>query len=625
MKYFSHVVFLLLLFVFLGCTSVQQANAVTNNKSSLSYNVTSVMTGNVKFKDNATVNFSGNGQLKNATITGKNIKVVANGATQIFNNCNFSNATLVNSSLTGRNFGLKSDMKSRSRSVTYKGLRWNINERYGSDNTQAWQMLAQCLTGSNNVTVTLNGDFYSPIRVPSVTITKARNLQISGIATLIMGLKFVDCANCQLHDLNFVGLHTAHDFPPIYSSAPTAANGINYSKANSYNCVADGLAPCGLAGDGIQIVAATADPSMNRDFRVERCHFEMRQNGLFAGNRSDKLIVRNIEMENCTYSHIYYQPVGLHVSGATVNNVRGSYCMQGVDLSTTCNNVTVTNCSFADCASGPKQESTAQFRSMSHHNVFDNCSFIINEKYLLLDASQYIISVAEGPSGDTFTVRNSTFDIKKTRPLTSAMCRAYRTVLENVVINIDIPLDNSYKGKYSMFEMFSVYGATSFVPKLELNNVKVNIASGTTVNALFFPHCNGGFDIAASNLSVSGSGKIESYFENISIAVAQDCNFNIPAKCVASAVSSFNASRCKVQSATTFVKCNNATRQLSLTDNEVNVTGNEAITGLDGVHAKASSFKISGNAFKSTNRSMKIMSNAAQKKLSSAIKNNSVR
>ena len=85
MKYFSHVVFLSLLFVFLGCTSVQQANAVTNNKSSLFYNVTSVMTGNVKFKDNATVNFSGNGQLKNATITGKNIKVVANGATQIFN------------------------------------------------------------------------------------------------------------------------------------------------------------------------------------------------------------------------------------------------------------------------------------------------------------------------------------------------------------------------------------------------------------------------------------------------------------------------------------------------------------------------------------------------------------
>lgn len=647
MKIISKFILVFLACVFMCCNTAQQAAAVSTSNSGSTYNVTKVVNGQLKLKDNTIVVVSGNGLFRNVSFSGRNIKIIAQSDRQIFDNCVFSNATFADCELKATNFGLRSDMKTRPLNFSFKGIKFKTNERYGTDNTRALTMLCQFLSKSNNVKMTFNGDFYSSNRQLFLNINDANNLELCGPGSLVMGLRLVDCTNCYVHDLNFVGFHTAHDFPPVYYKKPIAVNGVNYTTANSYNAGVDGLAACGLSDDAIKFLPTKTGPNINRNFRVERCHFEMRQNGFAAGTRSDKLIVRDVTVDDCTFDHIYFQPVGLHVTGAKVNNVRGSYCLQGLDISTTSNNVTATNCSFADCAFGPKQESMEQFRSMSHHNVIDGCTFGINERYMMLDAAQYILNVSEGPAGDTFTVRNTTFNIKKNRLLTSVMARAYRTVLDNVTINVDVTLDRRNESKYSMIEMFSVFGSPAFQPQLDLNNVTVNIASGTKVYAVVSPHGGPGFNIKASKLTVNGAGTVDSYFENATGVVAQDCSFNIASKSVASALGSFTATRCNAVAGTNYfvnntkdgaavtisncnikaqslVNCRTSPRTLTVSGNSINISGTEAITGVNASQVNSNAYKISGNTF-SGNKSMQIMSRAAQSKLPSLNRSNTMK
>lgn len=647
MKTLSKFILAFVACLFVCCNTAQQANAVSYSKSNFTYNVTTPVKGQVKVGDNSTLVVSGNGVFKNVSFSGRNIKIVAQTDKQIFDNCNFSNATFANSALKATNFGLRSDMKSRPLNYTFKGLKIKTNERYGTDNTRAMVMLCQFLSKSNNMKMTFNGDFYTATGTLFLNINDATNLELCGPGTLIMGLRLVDCTNCNVHDLKFVGFHTVHDFPPIYYKDPISVNGTLYTRNNSYNCGTDGLAACGLSDDGVKFLATKTDSKINRNHRVSRCHFEMRQDGIAVGTRSDKFIVRDVVVDDITFDHIYFQPVGLHVTGAKINNVRGSYCLQGLDISATSNNVTATNCSFDDCCFGPKQESNEQFRSMSHHNVIDGCTFSITDHYMILDAAQYILNVSEGPAGDTFTVRNTTFNVKKNRLATSVMARAYRTVLENVTINVDVKLDRRSESKYSMIEMFSVFGSPAFQPQLELNNVKVNIASGTKVYAVVSPHGGPGFNVTAKGLTVNGSGTVDSYFENATSVVAQDCSFNIASKSIASSLNSFTATRCTAVAGTTYfvnntkdgatvnvnncnikaqslVNCRTTPRALTVSGNSLNISGAEAITGVNASQVNANTYKISGNTF-SGNRSIQIMSRAAQNKLPALSRSNTVK
>lgn len=643
------IIFLLLTLISCyGCNVAQQVKypgAV--GQSGQVVNVTNTISGTFRVKDNATIVFGKNGLLKNATVVGKNIKVVADGDRMIFSNCNFKNATFTSSEVKATHFGMKGDLKSRAYSYKFKGYKINTNERYGTDNTQSLLMLADFLAGSNNIKVVINGDFYTSPKTMFVYIKDATNLEVSGPGTLVMGLRFSDCTNCNVHDMKFVGFHTVHDFPPIYYKEPQVVNGVKYDKNNTYNCTVDGLAACGLGDDAVKFMATKSNSTINRNFRVERCHFEMRQNGVAVGTRSDKLIVRDVVMDDCTFDHVYFQPVALHVTGAKINNVRGSYCLQGLDISAGSNNVTATNCSFGDCCFGPKQESIAELRSMSHHNVIENCTFNITDRYMMLDAAQYILNVSEGPSGDTFTVRNTTFNVKKNRPVTSVMTRAYKTLLENVTINVDAPLDRRSDSQYSMIEMFSVFGAAAFVPQLELNYVTVNIASGTSVYSVVSPHGGPGMNVTARGLTVNGAGKVDNYFENATSVVAQDCSFNMPSKMVASGLGSFSATRCNATVGTnifvnntkpnstinvtncnikaqSLVNCRTAPKSLVVNGNTASISGSEAITGVNASQVNSSAFKISGNTFNG-NRSLKILNNAAQSKLPSLNKINVVK
>jgi len=647
MKSSIKVLFTVVIVVLLGCKSSQQASAVSFSQPNKTYYVTSRVVGEVVVGNNSTLVFSGKGMLSNATVKGQNIKIVSKVSSRIFLNCNFTGATFASCTLQATNFGMKSDMKSRSYNYTLKGIRYKTNERYGTDNTQALKMMAQFLSNSKNVKINFNGSFFSASKTPYVTINGASGLELYGPGTLIMGIALTDCYNCSIHDLNFVGYHTVHDFPPVYASKFPTVNGVEYNKDNAYNVVADGTAVCGLGGDAIQILPTKTDASLNRNFTVKNIHFEMRRNGLAAGKRSDKLIVRDVTMSDCTFDHIYFQPVGLHITGGKVSNVHGQYCLQGVDMSAGTNNVTVSNSTFNDCAMGPKQESTVALKAMSHHNVLEGCTFGINEKYFIIDAAQYILNVAEGPSGDTFTVRNTTFNVKKNRILSSVMTRAYRTVLDNVTINVDVTLDKRSTSNYSMNQMFAVYGETAFEPQLELNNVTVNLASGTNVNLIVTPGLKKAFNLTARNLTVNGAGTVGTYFENMALVDCQDCALNIESSTVASRVTNFKATRlsaAKTQNfvlnnvadakvnvsscnviANTMVNCREMPADLNLSGNNVTITGSQAITGVQAASVNANKFKVSNNTFKSNGKAIKVMDNAALKKLPAVSRNNTVK
>ncbi len=626
------------------CAIMARAQYNSPNKT---YNITTRVTGNITVGDNSTLVFSGNGRLVNATVTGKNIKVVPGGTGTIFSNCNFKNATFASSKLSATNFGMKSDLKSKSYNYKLKGVRFKTKQRQGTDNTAGFTMLGQFLTGSKDIKIHINGSFYTPASTKYISIKDASGLEIYGPGTIIVGLAFYDCRDCNFHDLKFVGLHTVHDFPPVWSYKQGEVNGVTYTIENAYNCAKDGADACGLAWEAIQILPTKSDTTLNRNFKMSRLHFEMRRNGLAAGARSDKFVVRNVDVDDVTFDHIFWQPIGLHISGGKVNNVRGKYCLQGVDLSTGTNNVTVTNSTFDDCATGPKQETTAALRAMSYNNVIDGCTFGINEKYFIVDASQYVLNVAEGRDGDTFTVRNSTFNVNKNRKLSSVMTRAYRCVLDNVTFNIDVAMDSHNTSKYGVSQLFSVYGETSFEPRLELNNVTVNFSSGTKVYLLATPGLKVPFHFTARNLTVNGSGSLDTYFENMALVDCQNSSLNMTSSNVASHVTSFKAKGVNVARTTNFVvnnlegatvdvtgstitagtmvKCQQMPASLNVSGNTVTITGTQAITGIKTESLNSKKFNLSGNTFTGTTRSISIMDATALKKLPSVSRNNTVR
>lgn len=655
MKHTVHLIFSLLVTMMLLSCSTQssatmqpshpvnrmgQVNAVGNT-----YNISkTIRGGTLALADGSTVVFAKGGKVVNATITGRNIRVVPCGTDVAFENCNFANATIVNSQLSATNFGLKSDMTSKPHNYTFKGKRINTRSNQGTDNTAAWKQVATVLSNSNGVKLTLNGNFYSGKSAMFVAINNARNLEVCG-GTVIMGLRFVNCSDVVIHDVKWVGFDDCHDFPPIYHNSPVTVNGATYTTANSYNAVKDGLASCGICDDAIYIYV-DRDGGVSENITIRNCHFEMRQNGISAGQRSTKRLLRNLKCYDCTAKCIYFQPIGIRGSNCLIENMVADYCMQGVDISTCSNSVTVRNSRFTRCAIGPKQESMPEFKSMSHSNVIEGCYFSITDDYLMLDASQNILSVSEGAKGDVFTVRNTTFDVKKNRAPGSVKNRTNKVVLDNVTFNVDAKLHPRNSSKWSMIEFFAIFGTTSHTPQFELNNVTINLASGTLVNALCFPHVDKSMSFKANGLKVTGSGVIDTYFNSVSNVELAGCKLNIPSTKVAEGVNSMALTGCNVASTKCVFVNNNANATLRLknntikSDNVVNfkkspklvemsgnnieITGTEAFIGADSnATLSTKNFKVAGNNFTRKATSAKLLPNGS--KYSKLLNNNVLR
>jgi len=602
--------------------------------------------GTYSLPEGSTLVFAKGGKMVNTTVIGRNLRVIANGGDVAFQNCSFR-GSLVNSQLQASNFGFIADMSSKNQSYTLKGLKIKTRKHTGTDNTNAWKQIAQFLSGSNGVKVTFNGSYYNAWNTEFVYIRNARNLELSG-GTVIMGLRLADCNDVSIHDMRWVGYEEAHAFPPVYASKPVAQNGVNYTQANSYNAVKDRLVSCGLAGDAIKITTDT-DGKVSTNFTVQRCHFEMRQNGLSVGERNDKRLVKNVNCLDCTARYIYFQPAGFHASMCRVDNMVADYCLQGVDMSTCSNNIVVTNSRFTRCAIGPKQESMTQFKHLSYNNAIEGCYFQITDDYLILDATQYILNVSEGNKGDVFTVRNTTFDVKKNRLAGSLRTRTQKVLLENVNINLDINLHPKSTDKWSMVDLFAVNGATSFNPLLELKNVTVNIASGTRVYDLCYPHGGGKeLNIKATGLTVKGGGVVNTYFDKIQNVELTSSSLGINANSVAQGVTSLSATGCDLGNSKFFfvndkenssLKLNNNTiksgtlvqfktkpKLVSMSGNSIDITGNEAFSDPGNkANLNSNNFKVSDNTFKRHTPSAQLLPSNMQRKYTKLLKNNVVK
>jgi hypothetical protein len=268
---------------------------------------------------------------------------------------------------------------------------------------------------------------------------------------------------------------------------------------------------------------------------------------------------------------------------------------------------------------------------MTRNNIIENCYFEITDDYFTTDGSNYILNVSEGAKGDVFTVRNTTFDVKKDRQFGSIRSRTDKIVLENVTINIDNKLNSRSADKWSMPEMFSVFGATSFAPKFELNNVTINLSSGTRVSSMCSPHSRGKtMNFNATGLKVNGPGIIDTYFNELDNVKLDGCLLNVPSSTIAKSLNVLDVSSCSIASTKCLFVNNNANATLRLKNNNIKsdklvdfkttpklieiqgnnieMTGGESFTGVDSKASLTSkNFKVIGNTFTRKSSNAKLL------------------
>lgn len=349
-------------------------------------------------------------------------------------------------------------------------------------NRANWTQIGSLLSRSNKVHFIFNGDFYDDIISSSntVTISRAENLTISGTVdkkgniisngTIMMGLLLSNCKHCVVKGLNWVGNHEKHDFPRFINNSSSldtdldlsydtdfvyqiqdqgsdtrfALNQVFNLNINILTSKSNGwknytLSDIGAAGASLSIVSnGICEKCYSDDIQVKQCHIEMRQNGISAGRHTGNRVVRNVKIKDCEAYNIIYQPVGFHASNCTVENFYADSCLQGMDFSERCDNVTVENSVFTNCACGPKQEAEPHLASLTFGNKIKNCIFEINDtKYGFVDtgtATNFILKSAESINEEygTFEVLNTVFIMNKQRNFNTVINRAYMLSLNNV-------------------------------------------------------------------------------------------------------------------------------------------------------------------------------------------------
>lgn len=515
------------------CTMGAAKATVVKNASSMTrtgtYRITKELkANNIKIGDGSTIIFAG-GRITGATIKARNLKVVVPDGKTYFNGCRLS-GNIVNSKLKATNFGCKADMRTLSKSNwTYKGLpRQTLKYRTGTDNFKAMACLATFLSGSTNVDFEWNGNFFTAHQPsaaiyapPFIRIESCKNLAMHG-GTLISGIRFIDCSNIEVSDMRFVGYHECHDFPAIHTSGSPAkaikVNGVAYSVArggkyewanNCYYYGTDGTKDLGLVAEGI--IFDTSSPKTScTGINVHDCHFEMRLNGVVLGmkrtNYNQMGKVSGAKITNCTFSHHYFQPIGMHAENVVVENVSGDYALQPIDISTLSHNVVVRGASFTDLFYGPKQEAEPAYASQSYNNRIENSSFTINRKYHLIGMDSYALNAAEGKVGDTFIVKNSTFNFfTDTYGTFVVRTCADRVRFENCKMNINLKKQTDGSSPYCIMSIFAALATKATSPKVELVNtdIEINGAASSSAGQISNPFAYLFSKIGAKSYSVS--------------------------------------------------------------------------------------------------------------------------
>jgi hypothetical protein len=557
----------------------------------------------VNIASGSTLVFHSGGLFSHCNLIGNDIRIIPNGEQVIFSHCGFANCTFRDSQVFATNFGAVPDMCATSENWRYKDLQPQTRYvRSGTDNTNSFQCIGDFLSNSRNVHLTFNGEFYSSFsEIRFVTIRSAEWLEISGSnhdsnATLIFGIKLIDCLGVVMHHLRFVGHDKLHDFPTIFASRDEYISGYlalddtasdevkqatwDYLRSikpliqdyptyddfieSNYYLPYDGIQDLGLADAAIIVTAETKNCG---DIEIHHCHIEMRQDGILAKSSltGEYKSVSDVHIHDCSFDHIYYQAIESYCENLLAERVTANYCMQGVDISTGASNTTIRDSCFNHCATGSKQACQEGFEKYSHHNRIERCTFEIDDTMLMLNTSHFIFRTEQGRYGDTFVIQDSSFFIRSAFVTSGVICRSWRTLFDRVSFNLQTLRSDP---SHSDMQYFASLGSSLrreqqpdsnsisiTSPILEFRNCKIEL--NCSVFNLVMP--NTSIDrptVVADQLVVLGklNGEIRqtmfyrcerlmlnrcSFFVDINSSLIFDCNFVQMTSCVANSISRY--------------------------------------------------------------------------------------
>ena len=441
---------------------LEQFNDTTNfSQPGMVYHVTTVhqLTSSLTIGNGSTVVFHGIGKFAGAAIQGTNIQFIPDGDNVCFGTgCTFDDLIPRSSWLRATNFGAIPDMiVGEPHSWTFFDLTCDIQERSGTNNYSIWSMIGVFLSDSDGIKFEFNGAFYSYNDINTthdytwkntVSVTNGNQLELYG-GKVLFYLELWDCNNIHIHHMKFVGYHLIHDFPTVCNEKSSYIVSHPELSNSCYEYNADGLATCGLAAVGIHAKKSADISKKCEDIHIEFCHFEMREGGVCGissySNISDIKEMSTFNVNDCSFDHIYFQPVGSHCANTTIERVFSNYCLQGLDISTCAHDTIVKDCIFLNNASGPKQDTETPemiLKEYSYNNTIDNCLFEMTDRYNLINAARYALSSNLGKTNDSFKISNSKFIINSEFEYGKTIyCRCHNMILENCSFefNIDPP------------------------------------------------------------------------------------------------------------------------------------------------------------------------------------------
>ena len=415
--------------------------------------------GSVTVPERSILKFEG-GCLKNGTLVGNNTKVEVDGTYTIFDNMSFS-GTFRDSSLYATNFGAIGNMVSVPKTLTYKNLvdepinertrlvngveELNLNAGSGgleSHDYKAFTSFKQFVYGSDNIKLTLNGDFYvAKVRSDllgystELYIERANNLTIEG-GTTTVGWKFHNCNNVTLSNTKYVGYHEVHKFPYI-TGTPTGTQRVNnvdiaYDFSEQTVKYIDGTADSifGVA-DGIYFNTSRSITQDNKDsyvaakgFYVNNCLVEMRGAGIYLGGatKNNNNIVTGLRLadncviENCELRYIKTQAFSLHgARGAKIRNCTIDYCNCPIDWSTGSVDCVIENIIATHCGMGYKHESDSYATNIYYcgNNIGRNIKITIDDSFPYVRGTEetFALKVQQASAGDVFKLYDCQFNV----------------------------------------------------------------------------------------------------------------------------------------------------------------------------------------------------------------------
>ncbi|MBR1881925.1 MAG: hypothetical protein IJ808_02750 [Muribaculaceae bacterium] len=686
----TRILLLIAVMEFVSCSSVM---AVENySQSNKTYYITQVISNKqIKLGANSKLIFKG-GSFRNCTLVGNNTVVVPDGESVIFSHCTFK-GTFADSKVYATNFGCVNDMKSKSYSWKFKKRKaQNTKLRYGTDNKTALDAVAAFCSGSKNVSVNFNGQFYTPVvdnrpgksegNSNKMVISNASGLELYG-GSLIQGLYLVDAQNVKIHDMRFLGQHEVHDFPPLYSSSDIFNKSNTHARVKKlglsqdlcYNISNDQYNACGLAPEAIYFVATTKGECSN--MLVENCHAEMRMSGIVAGARREKTNVKKLTIKNCTFSHIYWQPIGLHSSEIIVDGIEADYCMQGVDMSNGANRAVIKNSRFMNCFTGPKQQTynnVSGAPDWTYGNVMENCYYQINSTVEYVDSEPYLFYASQAANEDYCELRNMTFDVNTNRRTSGFISLAYGLKITDLKLNLTV---NSQESNYDILRLTAPQGslvnAKYTTPQIIINGAQINLNARV---AYFATNSGSQLNLQLKDVVVNGSGQFTyPCFNTLTLVSIDKMQMNVPCKglferckeCNVNALNALNVSGVLYSSASvdaksvSFTMKNSAIKttadafkldnaithkinvsqnqiscanlvnfrkvgdlQLSITNNRILSSSPQLITGMANLSTsqlKSNKFTVTGNVFDGTRQAV-VCDRAYLNKYSSLFKNN---